>query len=53
MSIMNWKLRYQGYNCYPGTGWRRYGRLIVNFTNNEITSIFFDGVQLYGEVWHE
>lgn len=36
-----------GYNCYPGSGWRAYGRLVVNFHNNVVTSIYFDGVRIY------
>lgn len=47
MPIMNYDLRHQGYNCYPGSGWRRYGQLIVNFHNHQITSVFLRGICLY------
>jgi hypothetical protein len=46
MAIMNLNLRFQGYNCYPGSGWRRFGRLVVNFHNNRVTSVFFNGERL-------
>lgn len=39
--------RVRGYNCYPGSGWRSYGRLIINFHNGRVTSIFFNGDQIF------
>lgn len=36
-----------GYNCYPGTGWRKYGRLVINFSQHRITSIWFDGTLVW------
>jgi hypothetical protein len=35
--------KFTGYNCYPGSGWRKFGRLVVNFHNNRSISIFFNG----------
>jgi hypothetical protein len=35
-----------GYNCYHGSGWRRYGRLIINFHNHQVVSVFLAGLQI-------
>ena len=39
--------KVQGYNCYPGSGWRSYGHLIINFHNYQVTSIFYKGAQIF------
>lgn len=39
--------KFQGYNSYPSFGWRSYGRLIVNFAHNRVTSVFFNGELLW------
>ena len=33
----------QTYSDYPGYGWHKFGRLIINFSRNRATSIFFNG----------
>ena len=33
----------RGYNSYPGSGWVSYGRLIINYHNNRVGTIFFAG----------
>lgn len=37
-----------GYNCYPGSGWRSFGRLVVNFHQYQITSVYFNGELIWG-----
>lgn len=42
-----------GYNSFPGSGWRRYGRLIINFHNNQAYSIYFVNPLGVGELLWE
>lgn len=35
------------YNCYPGSGWHKFGRLVVNFHNYRVVSVFLGGVQIF------
>jgi hypothetical protein len=36
-------MKLTGYNCYPGFGWRAYGRLIINFAHGRATTVFYNG----------
>jgi hypothetical protein len=38
--------RVTGYNCFEGSGWRMYGRLVVNFHNNRVVSVYLAGEQI-------
>jgi hypothetical protein len=42
--------KIEGYDCYPGTGWRRWGNLVVNFVYNRVSSVFFKGELIYDRV---
>ena len=46
----------QGYNSYPGSGWHRFGRLVVNFHNDRVIGVWFAGVQILSgpgaDYWH-
>ena len=42
---LTWR-RVVSYEPYMGSGWRRYGRLVVNFHNHVVTSVYFNGEQV-------
>jgi hypothetical protein len=40
-------MRLEQYNCYPGSGWVKFGKLVVNFHRNTVNSIFYNGEQIW------
>jgi len=36
-----------GYSPFHGSGWYAYGRLIINYHNHRVISVFFNGEQVF------